>query len=147
MASADQDIDLTIAHVVGQGVVALSAGCEIHLAVNSHPGGLSFEGNCWVRHPSGDLPDSLRRSIAVAGGLASLAFERGAPEEIEPVDAFDKLQAGEIRMSATDAEMADGFTLADVAFALDVLSDRWAIIADEVARMSPCILNNTIRIH
>lgn len=147
MASADQDIDLTIAHVVGQGVVALSACCEIHLAVNPHPGGLSFEGNCWVRHPSGDLPDSLRRSIAVAGGLASLAFERGAPEEIEPLEAFDKLQAGAIRMSPADAEMAEGFTFADVTFALDVLCDRWPIIADEVARMSPVILSNIHRLH
>lgn len=147
MANANQDLNLTIAHVVGQGVVALSAGCEIHMAVNPQPGGQSFDGGCWVRHPAGDLSDSMRRSIAVAGGLASLAFERGAPEEIEPVDAFDKLQAGAIRMSPADAEMAEGFTFADVTFALDVLCDRWPIITDEVARMSPVILSNIHRLH
>lgn len=147
MADLHRDLSLTIAHVVGQGVVALSAGCEIHLAVAPYPGGQSFNGGCWVRHPAGDLPDSQRRSIALAGWLASLAFERGAPEEIEAVEAFDQLQAGEIRLSSDDARMAEGFTLADVAFALDVLCDRWPIITDEVARMAPIILNHTIRIH
>ncbi|OJZ17944.1 MAG: hypothetical protein BGP21_06430 [Thiobacillus sp. 65-29] len=79
--------------------------------------------------------------------MASLAFERGAPEEIEPLEAFDKLQSGELGLSASDAQMAEGFTLADVAFVLDVLCDRWPIITDEVVRMSPVILNNTHRIH
>lgn len=142
-----RDLEATIAHVVGQGVVALSAGCEIHLAVDPHPGGKSFNGNCWVRRPSGELPDSLRRSIAVAGKLAALAFERGAPEEIEPVEAFDKLQSGELALSASEAAMSNGFTLADVVHALNVLSARWAIVADEVMRMSPHILSNTHRIH
>lgn len=147
MADLHRDLSLTIAHVVGQGVVALSAGCEIKLSVERHPSRKSFGGNCWVRYPAGDLSDSLRRSIAVAGGLASLAFERGAPEEIEPVEAFDKLQSGELGLSASDAQMAEGFTMADVAFVIDVLCDRWRIITDEVERMSPVILNNTSRTH
>ncbi|KVW93338.1 hypothetical protein [Thiobacillus denitrificans] len=149
MTSADlqHDLNLTIAHVVGQGVVAISAGFEIHLAVNCHPGGQSFDGSCWVRNPAGDLPESLRRSVAVAGCLSSLAFNRGAPEEIEPVEAFGKLQSGELALSETDAAMAEGLTLSDVAFALDVLNGRWAIVVDEVERMSPHILNNTIQTH
>ncbi|MDZ7594411.1 MAG: hypothetical protein U0932_07145 [Thiobacillus sp.] len=149
MSRADlrQDLDLTIAHVVGQGVVALSAGCEIKLSVERHPGRESFGGDCWVRHPAGDLPDSLRRSVAIAGCLASLALKRGAPEEIDLVEAFDKLQSGELALSETDAAMAEGLTLSDVAFVLDALSDRWAIVIDEVEHMSPHILNNTIRTH
>ncbi|MHB1091453.1 hypothetical protein [Thiobacillus sp.] len=149
MASADlqHDLNLTIAHVVGQGVVALAAGCEIRFAVERHPGRESFDGNFWVRYPVGDLPDLLRRSIAVAGCLSSLAFKRGAPEEIDLVEAFDNLKSGELALSETDAAMAEGLTLADVAFALDALSDRWAIVADEVERMAPHILNNTIHTH
>lgn len=141
------DLGAAIAHVVGQGVVALSAGCEIHLAVDPHPGGKSFDGSCWIRHPAGEIPGPLRRAIAVAGGLAELAFERGAPEEIEPVDAFHKLRSGELALSASEAAMSDGFTLADVEFTLDVLCAKWAIVSDEVSRMSPQILSNTHRTH
>lgn len=141
------DLGAAIAHVVGQGVVALSAGCEIHLAVDPHPGGKSFNGNCWIRHPAGEIPGPLRRAIAVAGGLAELAFERGAPEEIEPVDAFRKLRSGEVALSASEAAMSDGFTLADVEFTLDVLCAKWAIVSDEVSRMSPQILSNAHRTH
>ena len=147
MTDLQKDLSLTVAHVVGQGVVALSAGCEIHFAVECHPSGQSFAGRCWVRYPKGDLPESIRRSVAIAGCLATLVLKRGEPEAIEPVEAYDKLQSGELALSETDAAMSEGFTLDDVAFALGVLSDRWAIIADEVARMSPLILNNTIRIH
>lgn len=149
MASADlqHDLNLTIAHVVGQGVVALSAGCEIKLSVDRHPSRESFGGDCWVRYPVGDLPDSLRRSIAVAGCLSSLAFKRGAPDEIDLVEAFDKLKSGELAMSEAEAAMSEGFTLSDVAFALDALNDRWTIVIDEVEHMSPHILNNTIRTH
>lgn len=141
------DLGAAIAHVVGQGVVALSAGCEIHLAVDPHPGGKSFDGSCWIRHPAGEIPGPLRRAIAVAGGLAELAFERGAPEEIEPVDAFRKLRSGEVALSASEAAMSDGFTLADVEFTLDVLCAKWAIVSDEVSRMSPQILSNAHRAH
>ncbi len=137
-----RDLEATIAHVVGQGVVALSAGCEIHLAVNPHPRGESYEGNCWVRNPHGDLCEHQRRLIALAGCVAALAFTRGSPEELEAVDVFDKLQSGEITLSAADAAMAEGFTLADVESALDTLRPRWALVVDEVARMSPQILNN-----
>ncbi|OHE89028.1 MAG: hypothetical protein A2213_06160 [Lysobacterales bacterium RIFOXYA1_FULL_68_6] len=78
----------------------------------------------------------------MAGCVAALAFTRGSPEELEAVDVFDKLQSGEITLSAADAAMAEGFTLADVESALDTLRPRWALVVDEVARMSPQILNN-----
>lgn len=147
MTDLQKDLNLTIAHVVGQGVVALSAGCEIQFAIERHPSGQSFTGSCWVRYTKGDLPESIQRSVAIAGCLATLVLKHGAPEAVELVEAFDKLQSGELALSETDAAMSRGFTLADVAFALDVLSDRWSIIADEVERMSPLILNNAVRIH
>lgn len=131
------DLGAAIAHVVGQGVVALSAGCEIHLAVDPHPGGKSFNGNCWIRHPAGEIPGPLRRAIAVAGGLAELAFERGAPEEIEPVDAFRKLRSGELALSASEAAMSNGFTLADVVHATE----------DEVAAVLSKEEGRTVTVH
>ncbi len=149
MASADlqQDLNLTIAHVVGQGVVALSAGCEIHLAVHRHPSGKFFEGGCWVCHKAGDLPGPLRRSLGLAGCVSSMAFLRGSPEEIEAIEVFDKLRFGEITLSAADAAMSDGFTLADVSFALDVLRDSWAIVEREVGYMAPRIMQDVNRFH
>lgn len=149
MASADlqQDLNLTIAHVVGQGVVALSAGCEIHFAVHRHPSGEFFEGACWARHQAGDLPGPLRRSLGVAGHVASMAFLCGSPEEIEAIEVFDKLLAGEITLSAADAAMSEGFTLADVSFALDVLRDSWAIVEREVWYMAPRIMQDLNHFH
>lgn len=132
----------TITHVVGQGVVALAAGCEIHLAVDPRPGGKSFDGTCWVRHPAGDLPDRLRRAIDVAGYIAELALERGSPDELDAAEVFDMLQSGEL-----SAHLTDGITLADVAYSLDVLRPRWALVTAEMVRMSPHILSNTHRTH
>ena len=142
-----RDLDATIAHVVGQGVVALSVGCEIHLRVDPHPSGEFFEGHCWVRHPEGDLSDQLRRPLGLAGCVSALAFLRGSPEEIEAVEVFDRLQAGEITLSADDAAMAEGFTLADVCFALGVLRTRWATVEGEVGYMAPKIMQDVNHFH
>lgn len=137
--SCRSDLDSAIAHVVGQGVVALSAGCEIHLAINPHPGGEFYEGNCWVRHPSGELPGRLKQAIGVAGGIAELALERGTPGELDAAEVFDRLQSS--------SRITEDFTLADVAHSLNVLCSRWALVIDEVARMAPQITNNTHLTH
>ncbi|QLQ01740.1 MAG: hypothetical protein HZY77_01505 [Thiobacillus sp.] len=148
-ASTDlqRDLGATIAHVVGQAVVARAAGCDIHLAVDLHSDGGHFEGECWVRHPDGELPEHAKRPLGVAGCLASLAFLRGSPDELDAAELFDQLQAGEVHLSPADAQMAEGFTLADVAHALDTLRARWPVVADEVVRMSPQILNNIATTH
>lgn len=142
-----RDLGATIAHVVGQGVVARAAGCEIHLAVALHPDGGHFQGECWVRHPDGELSEHAKRPLGVAGCLAALAFLRGSPDELDAAELFDQLQAGDLRLSAEDAEMAEGFTLADVAHALDTLRARWPVVVDEVVRMSPQILDNIATTH
>ena len=142
-----KDLNATIAHVVGQGVVALSVGCEIHLQVDPHPSWEFFEGHCWVRHPEGDLSDQLRRPLGLAGCVSALAFTRGSPEELEAVEVFDKLEAGEITLSAADAAMAEGFTLADVSFALDVLRARWPAVEEEVGYMAPRIMQDVNHLH
>lgn len=142
-----QDLDATIAHVVGQGVVALALGCEIHLAVEPHPSGKFFEGTCYARHPGGELPRELSRPLGVAGLVSTLAFLRGSPEEVDPDDVFDRLQSGELELSAADASTAEGFTLADVAFALDVLRTRWPVVEQEVEYMAPIILHGGQRLN
>jgi hypothetical protein len=132
------DLEAAIAHVVGQGVVALAAGCEIHLSVDPHPSGKSFDGNCWVRNPHGEISAQLKRVIGVAGRIAELALERGSPDDLESAEVFYTLQS---------AVTAEAFTLADVALALDALRSRWALVTGEVARMSPQIMSNIPRIH
>jgi len=146
-ADLRRDLNATLAHVVGQAAVALALGCEIHLAVEAHPSGEHFEGSCYVRRPGGEFPAELRRPLGVAGILATLAFLRGSPDEVEPVGVFDRLQSGELELSATDASMAEGYTLADVVFALDALRTRWPAVADEVERMAPFILHGGQRLN
>lgn len=135
---SNSDLNLTIAHVVGQGVVALAAGCEIHLSVDPHPGGKSFDGNCWVRNPGGEISAPLKRVIGVAGRIAELALERGSPDDLEAAEVFYTLQS---------AATAEAFTAVDVALALETLRSRWALVTDEVARMAPQIMNNTHLTH
>lgn len=137
-----QDLDATLAHVVGQGVVALSLGCEIHLAVEAHPSGKYFEGTCYTRHPGGELPRELSRPLGVAGLVSTLAFLGGSPEEVYPDDVFDRLQSRELELSAADSRMAQGFTLADVSFALDVLRTSWPVVVDEIEYMAPRIMHD-----
>lgn len=145
-ADPQQHLRLTIAHVVGQGVVALSAGCEIHLAVDPCPGG-TFDGTCWVRFRDGDMLEHAQRRIGVAGEIAEFVMRHGSPVGIEAGDVYAKLRSGEIALSGSDAEMADGYTLDDVALALDVLRTRWPVVEREVAVMAPAILHQTTRTH
>lgn len=145
--SLQRDLDATLAHVVGQSVVALALGCEIHLAVEPHPSGKFFEGNCWARHPSGELPEQLRRALGVAGLVSTFVFLHGSPHEVEADELFDRLQAGELEFSAADAALTEGYTLADVAFALDVLRVRWPVVVDEIERMAPCILHGNQKLN
>jgi len=142
-----RDLDATLAHVVGQSVVALALGCEIHIAVEPHPSGQFFEGNCWARHPGGELPEQLRRPLGIAGLVSTFAFLHGSPHEVEADDLFDRLQAGELEFSAGNAALAEGYTLADVVFALDVLRIRWPVVEDEIERMSPCILHGNQKLN
>jgi hypothetical protein len=137
-----RDLNATIAHVVGQGVVALASGCEFHFAVDPHPSGQFFEGVCWVRNPSGEMPGHVKRPVALAGLIAQMALLRGSPQHVEAVDVFNKLQSGDLALSAADRDMADGFTLSDVAFALDVLRDRWHLVEQEIVSMAPKILQH-----
>lgn len=146
-ADLRHDLDTTLAHVIGQAVVALAMGCEIHLAVEPHPSGKFYEGNCWARHPGGELPKELLRPLGIAGLVSTLAFLGGSPHDIEADDVFDRLQAGELEFSAADAALAEGYTLADVVFALDVLRARWPVVADEIERMAPSILHGGHRLN
>lgn len=86
-----------------------------------HPSGKCFGGNCWARHPGGELPKELQRTLGIAGLVSTLAYLDGSPHDIEADDVFDRLQAGEFEFSEADAVLAEGYTLADVVFALDVL--------------------------
>lgn len=138
-AELDRDLGAAIAHVMGEALVALAAGCEIHLAVDPCPGGKSFEGVCWVRHPAGETPAPLKRAIGVAGCVAELAYLHGSPNEIEASEVFDKLQSSE--------RIAGGITLDEATYALRALRSRWSLVIGEVERMSPQILSNTHRIH
>lgn len=146
MTGPQQALSLTIAHVVGQGVVALSAGCEIHLAVDPCPGG-TFDGTCWVRFRDGDMLEHAQRRIGVAGEIAEFVMRHGSPIGIEAGDVYAKLRSGEIALAGSDAEMADGYTLGDVVAALDVLRTRWPIVEREVAVMAPAILHQTTHTH
>ena len=147
MTDLRRDLNATIAHIVGQGAIASAMGCEIKLAVDLHPSGEFFEGNCWVRNPAGELSEHLRRPLGLAGCLSSLAFLRGSPSEVEAAEVFDKLKSGEIALSPADAEMAEGFSLADVEFALNVLRANWQTVAGEVEQMSPEIMPDVNRFH
>lgn len=149
MASAElrRDLDVTLAHVIGQAVVALAIGCEIHLAVEKHPSGKFFEGNCWARHPGGELPKELQRTLGIAGLVSMLAYLGGSPHDVEADDLFDRLQAGEFEFSEADAVLAEGYTLADVVFALDVLRARWPVVAEEIEHMAPSILHGGHRLN
>lgn len=146
-ADLRHDLDTILAHVVGQAVVALAIGCEIHLAVEPHPSGKFYEGNCWARHPGGELPKELQRTLGIAGLVSTLAYLDGSPHEVDADDVFDRLQAGELEFSAADAALAEGYTLADVVFALDVLRARWSVVADEIERMAPSILHGGHRLN
>ena len=147
MTDLRQDLNATIAHVVGQGVVALASGCEFHFAVDRHPSGEFFEGVCWVRSPSGEMPDHIKRPVALAGLIAQMAILRGSPNHVEAGEVLSKLESGDLALSAADSDMAAGFTLVDVVFALDVLRGRWHLVEQEVLAMAPKILQETPLYH
>lgn len=122
--------------------MALASGCEFHFAVDPHPSGDFYEGVCWVRLPGGDMPDHIKRPVALAGQIAQVALLRGSPQHVEAVEVFSKLQSGELALSAADRDMAAGFTLPDVDFALHVLRDRWHLVEQEIVSMAPKILQH-----
>lgn len=147
LAPLQRDLEATIAHVVGQGVVALAFGCEIHFQVEKHPSGKHFDGCCHFRHKMGEIPPRILRPIGVAGPIAEAAFLGGGHGRLDSFDLFAKLKSGEIAPSGSAASQADGFTFADVDFAVSVLQTNWSIVAGEVERMTPHILDDTIRPH
>lgn len=142
-----RDLEATIAHVVGQGVVALAFGCEIHFQVEKHPSGEHFDGCCHFRHEMGDIPPQVLRSIGVAGPIAEAAFLGAGLKHLDSFDLFADLKSGRIALSGPAASQADGFTFADVDFAVSVLQTNWKVVEGNVERMTPCILNDTIRPH
>ncbi len=142
-----RDLEVTIAHVVGQGVVALRLGCEIHFQVEKHPGGEHFDGCCHFRHEIGEIPPRILRPVGVAGPIAEAAFLGGGADCLDSFDLFAKLKSGHIAPSGSSASQADGFTFADVDFAVSVLQSNWSIVVAEVERMTPCILHDTARPH
>lgn len=142
-----RDLEATIAHVVGQGVVALAFGCEIHFQVEKHPSGEYFDGCCHFRHEMGEIPPRILRPIGVAGPIAEAAFLGRGLDHLDSCDLFVQLKSGRIAPSGHAASQADGFTFADVDFAVSVLQTNWSIVAGEVKRMAPCILHGTSRPH
>lgn len=122
------EVEVNVAHVVGAGVVALSFGCEIHLAVEPQ-GKQQIDADCWFKHPAGELSPDIIRAIHAGGQIAEAAFLNGSPFDLEPEQVIEYAPCG--------------CTLADVAFVLDLLCRHWPIIEQEVATMTPQILNGT----
>lgn len=122
-------------------------GAKFTLQWNSTRVANSLKGRATRAIPAASFPANYPAPLGVAGLVSTLAFLRGSPEEVDPDDVFDRLQSGELELSAADASTAEGFTLADVAFALDVLRTRWPVVEQEVEYMAPIILHGGQRLN
>lgn len=132
-ATTPAALEATLANIVGQALVALELGCDIHLEADR-----SGSGTCWIRNPNGgELPTQVLRTVAVAGPIAEAAFLHGEPGDLLPAALMDLLQSE----TASLSPLAQGYTLADVAFALGVLTTYWALVEEEVADKGKQIMN------
>lgn len=141
-----RSLENAIAHVVGQGVVALALGCEIHFVVEKHSSGEFFDGHCLVRRSSGEIPSQILRPIGVAGPIAVAALLSGSADDLNSCDIFAELESGKIKIELPGINASE-FTLSDVDFAVSVLQTHWPIVTREVECMTPNILNGTNRLH
>lgn len=91
-----------------------------------------FDGACHVRHPAGDLDAGALRPIGLAGVLAESAYRFGWDSPRLTIAAMsDAVRAGQLGISQTDLQMADGWTEKDIALAFEVVGDRWEWIVAE----------------
>lgn len=121
------------AHEIGHAAVALWAGCEVIIEVEFSMITRHFEGVCHVRHPAGDLPGCVLRPLGLAGVVAEQAYRFGGldspPLSVEALG--NALRDGQLDISGTDLQMADGWSDEDLALAIEIVSDRWPWIVSE----------------
>lgn len=131
------DVDLlklvaAYAHEIGHAAVALWFGCEVRIEVEVSTDTSWFDGACHVRHPAGDLAACALRPIGLAGVVAEYAYQFGWDSPRLSIEAMsDALRAGQLDLSQTDLQMADGWTDVDMALAFEVVGGQWEWIVSE----------------